>query len=207
MESLAKAIETMVLSILFSAGIPVGDDLSRDILRECWRKMKDASPEDMRRAALDVLEAVAYPADRETGCVQGYPLIMRGGHGKPALDRPDIGHLVRLSRDWHEVEAGQLLMLSGVRGSGRHCIGRGRHYWGMDLETGEDDNIVSLSSGGPASIAYADPAGMTPTGEYAPASFWRFRSTPRAHSGVDFQRLMPVWSWNGAFLDFDTIAA
>lgn len=191
-DSRAKYFGDMALGAILSAGHVLSSGLIRVIESESFRVPRDVNPmskPDVRRAVRAILGAAGFAAREDA---ESFADMLPPVYFEHNYSGPRAGHGVRLLGNWFGAEAGTIMTLSGARGYGvkGYTIGKGSHYW-----SGDDSGNVSLSAGGPSSILALNRDALRRTDETAPREFWRFRSTPQAHTGVYYSRVMPLWEW------------
>jgi hypothetical protein len=118
------------------------------------------------------------------------------------VDRwPRAGDAVRLKREWWFVKPGAIAIIDGMVGEdlkedSRPVFGcRGQAFRGPAGGTPGAEEYVSCS-GGPAPISLPVRY-LRPTDETIRFTFWKWRSTPQAHGGVEYELEVPVWDWFG----------
>lgn len=142
------------------------------------------------------IEGVPYmlDLDPETGATVLEPVEV--------VDRwPHAGDAVRLAREWWFVKVGSIAIIDGMVGEDmkvdcRPVFGcQGQAFRGPAGGTPGNPEYVSCS-GGPAPISLPVRY-LRPTNEQIRFGFWKWRSTPQANGGVDYQMDVPVWVWFG----------
>lgn len=188
------------LAMLWSAGHEpsVADRIA---MRSAAWNVTLASDWLMRKAALNeaaaiLLRGFGHEADDTVEFDVALPYI--GGTRPNTV--PVAGDAVRITGEggWMGVRKGQLLVLTGCHLEGRMNVGCGRHHL-------YENGLVSLSSGGPASIIGLRTEVLGRTDQTIRVGFWRFHLHPEANGGVDFTRPVNLWEWDGAESAFDDV--
>ena len=119
------------------------------------------------------------------------PLLMLEPELAPIIGRdcfPTAGDVVELGEEWQGLERVGLQGHARTFRAGLTCANP-RASW----HYGRDSHVVSMGSGGPASMLYLDLREAVDTGETVPFRVWSFESAPRAHTGVQWLRKVPLW--------------
>lgn len=198
--TLSDLVYRRALAILWSAGHEPTRAHRLRMQSAAWRHevaadwpMRDQA---VTQAACGLLGTMGYAPDASAPWLEAMPFV-----GDLLRHAPAPGHVVRIDGEggWMGVKSGDMLTLSSCGERGRLMIGKGRHH-----ETGTGS--VSLSSGGPGSIVGLRTEVLRRTDETVRAWFWRFHMSPEANGGVDYARLVPVWTWDGDASAFDGVA-
>lgn len=198
--SVADHFDKLALAALLSAGHALTPGLKRAVQRAAWTAPASAvygAKGAQRDAVCDILEKVGFRPDRQSDLPDVLPDVTGETDSRPAA-----GHAVRILNGWSIAKPGALAVLSGPRGwkTKAFTIGIGGHYW-----EGHDDSAVYLSAGGPSSILRLHADKLKRTEDWAPVSFWRFRDTPAANTGIYYTRRVPVWAWSGDDSDLENL--
>ncbi|MPR09229.1 hypothetical protein [Microvirga tunisiensis] len=200
--SLQQYVEDLCLSALWSGGYEVTRDTRSRIQQSLsGRSFKDSSDRILAEGAKGVLQEIGYSVlgDDDTSRLlppcptptPAYALVQDDTDPRP-------GHAVKLRNAWCGAEAGRVGALSGT------IAHRQKGYTiGFPSSLFQDDEVVSISNGGPVSILYLDISKLTRTPQRVDVRRWRWRTgMAQGHSAVSYVINVPLWIWSGSEADF-----
>lgn len=167
-----------VLGSLWTAGHRPDLKEKLRLQEECqrWHFMDSGETE---KAAIDILDQAGYSISENPS---GLDLLDYA----PAIEHaPNAGHVLKTAKIWNCDE----VRLAGYPGEGSYTIANLKGRWHARVANG----LVTMGSGGPASILAIDTSNFRPTGETQACLQWDFAFLPTAHEGVNWKATVPVW--------------